>query len=101
MARHHAFEWDDEKAERNVTKHGVRFEDAAIALADPEGNYWHIDVPDLRHTEERWVTLATDPTRRDLILVIAWAPRGNRTRIISARLATRSERRRYEHEIYG
>lgn len=86
---HGDFEWDDHKAESNAAKHGVSFEEAALAMLDPIS----LDFEDLVE-HENLITLAAAPTGR--ILYIVSTVRGDRLRLISARLATLSERRRYE-----
>ena len=100
MARHAVFEWDSQKAAANLARHGVRFDDAAFTLADAFGDRFHIEEPDLSddNGEERWITMGTVPTNRAILLVIVWTMRGDATRIISARTATNTERRRYEQE---
>lgn len=85
-------EWDPRKAEANWRKHGVRFADAAAALEDEMALTIRDPVPH----EERWATVARDPLGRVLVVVYAW--RGERARIISARRATAAERRQYEEE---
>ena len=86
------FEWDPAKAATNLRKHGVSFEEAITAFGDPLSLLW----PDPSHSrgEERYLVLGLSDNQR--LLVVAFADREPRTRIISARLATRSERRRYE-----
>jgi uncharacterized DUF497 family protein len=88
------FEWDQKKAESNARKHGVQFEEAITAFADPLSML----MPDPDHSadEERFVLIGT--SRRNRFLVVALAERLPRTRLISARLATPAERRRYEEE---
>jgi uncharacterized DUF497 family protein len=86
---HGDFEWDNEKADTNLAKHGVSFEEAALALTDSLS----LDFDDLVEPANL-VTLATSPTGR--ILYIVSTESGDRIRIISARDATRQERRRYE-----
>lgn len=83
-------EWDPAKARFNLQKHGVDFADAATALHDEMA----ITIPDADPDEQRFVTLATDALGR--VLVIAYTWRGPRIRLISARPATRKERRQYE-----
>jgi uncharacterized DUF497 family protein len=83
-------EWDTAKARSNLQKHGVDFADAATALHDEMA----ITIPDDDPDEERFVTLASDALGR--ILVVAYTWRGPRARLISARAATRRERRQYE-----
>ena len=82
--------WDPKKAEANRTKHGVRFEEAVTAFADPLG----IIVDDSAHPE-RAILIGMSVRSRGLLSV--FIERDDVvTRIISARLATRPERRRYE-----
>ena len=83
-------EWDPAKARLNLRKHGVDFADAATALHDEMG----ITIPDDDPDEERFLTLATDALGRVLVITYTW--RGPRIRLISARPATRRERRQYE-----
>jgi uncharacterized DUF497 family protein len=86
---HGDFEWDDAKAESNLAKHGVAFEEAVLAMKDPLS----LDFDDLVEPAHL-ITLAATPEGR--ILYIVSTERDGRLRIISARDATPSERRRYE-----
>jgi hypothetical protein len=86
---HGDFEWDEGKATSNVTKHGVSFEEAALAMKDPFSQ----DFDDGLQAANL-VTLAALPSRR--ILYIVSTENDQRIRIISARDATRQERRLYE-----
>jgi uncharacterized DUF497 family protein len=83
-------EWDARKARANVEKHGVTFGEAATAFDDARG----LDGEDLRHsaTETRRLRLAMSDARR---LVVAYTMRGQAVRLISARLASGRERKRY------
>jgi hypothetical protein len=107
MQLHVRFEWDDVKSSQNEAKHGVSFVDAAIALADEHADLCHWERYDRSHSrnEDRFMTLASDPQNRFVVYCIAWTTRtdgrGTITRIISARLATRAERRQYEKHIAG
>lgn len=83
--------WDSAKSGSNVSKHGVRFSDAATALDDPMA----LTICDDRHSEQRFVTVATDILGRLIVVVYTYAEEGN-VRLISARKATRSERSDYE-----
>ena len=85
------FEWDGEKADSNRRKHGVSFEEAAEAMRDPLS----VDFEDIEHPENT-VTLAMSP--RERILYVVTTQRGDRVRIIGARVATSHERRLYEDE---
>lgn len=83
-------EFDPAKAAANWRKHGVSFADAEQALRDPHAaTMADLDAED----EPRFVTLGTDAAGR--VLVVAWAPRGNRARIISARKASKGEVKTY------
>lgn len=87
-------EFDPAKAAANLRKHGVSFADAEQALRDP--NAATIDDPDARN-ELRLVTLGMDALGR--VLVVVHTPRGERTRLISARKASRKEREQYAKGI--
>jgi hypothetical protein len=86
------FEWDAEKAATNLRKHGVSFDEAVTAF----GDRLSLLLPDPDHSlgEERYLVLGMSSTNR--LLVVAFVERPPRTRIISARLATRRERQNYE-----
>lgn len=86
---HGDFEWDDAKAERNLAKHGVAFEEAVLAMKDPLS----LDFEDLVEPANL-ITLAATPEGR--ILYIVSTERDGRLRLISARDASTHERRRYE-----
>ena len=85
-------EWDPAKARANLRKHGVTFEEAAIALGDDLA----ITAADPDHSrgESRFVTFGVSSAGR--LLVVSHSERGDRLRIISARTATKGERRIYE-----
>jgi uncharacterized DUF497 family protein len=91
------FEWDPEKAQANVNKHGLNFERAATVFLDPLA----ITIPDEEHseTEVRWITLGKDAGGQYTLVVhtFEWlADERGRVRLISARRPTRSEIRDYE-----
>lgn len=86
------FEWNPEKAAANIEKHGVSFEEAATAFGDPLS--LTISDPDHSDSEDRFVLLGQSYSGR--LLVVVHTERGDGIRIISARLATRYERRSYE-----
>ena len=107
MMLHENFEWDEQKAQKNLKKHHVSFDDAALVLSDEDGDTCHVEEYDRDHggDEDRYITTATHPDDRSIVLVIAWTDRSTEnakiTRIISARPATPAERRRYVKEIRG
>ncbi len=88
------FEWDPQKAERNLSKHGVSFAEASTVFGDELA----ITVPDPDHSteEERFITVGWSNRRR--LLIVAHTDRGDRIRIISARELTPRERKAYEEE---
>ena len=92
MLTGYEFEWDDAKAEVNVRRHGISFEEASTVFGDPLAIL--LPDPDHSHEEERFLVLGMSSCRR--MLVVSHAERPPRTRLISARLATRHERRQYE-----
>ncbi len=49
MMLHENFEWDEDKAEKNLKKHGVSFDDAALVLSDEEGDSFHVEEYDAQH----------------------------------------------------
>ncbi len=92
------FAWDPVKATSNLAKHGVAFAEAANVFADPLA----LTVFDAAHSEfeERWFTLGMAGASKLLAVshtFTATGPATARVRIISAREATRSERRQYEN----
>jgi len=88
------FEWDPVKARSNLRKHKVSFEEAATALKDPlAATGWD---PDHSVGEERFVTFGV--SERGRLLVVAHSEEDDTLRIISARVATKEERKIYEEE---
>ncbi|HTB57714.1 MAG TPA: BrnT family toxin [Polyangia bacterium] len=85
------FEWDPAKAERNLAKHGVSFEEAVTAFSDPLS--LTVFDPDHSADEDRYVLQGVSGLGR--LLVVVHTTQAERLRIISARLATRRERRSY------
>lgn len=87
------FVWDPEKARRNAAKHGVTFDEASTAFADPLS--LTIDDPD--HSYGEWRLLLLGETYSGRLVVVAHLADDETVRIISARLAERHERRTYEN----
>jgi uncharacterized DUF497 family protein len=86
------FKWDPKKAASNIHKHGVDFHEAATVMDDPLGTTF--PDPDHSHGEQRYLTIGISSKGR--LLVVAHTEEEEVIRIISARRATRSERRFYE-----
>lgn len=87
-------EFDPAKAAANLRKHGVSFAHAEQALRDAHAAT--IEDPDAEG-EIRLVTLGADAMNR--VLVVVHTPRGERTRLISARKASKQERELYAQGI--
>jgi len=86
-------EWDVDKNRENLEKHGISFEEASdllLGIADS------MEVFDAAHSEEEDRYIAIGPIVRGLIVVVFTERDEETVRIISAREATRRERRRYE-----
>jgi uncharacterized DUF497 family protein len=89
------FEWDPQKAAKNLRQHKVPFTEAATVFSDPLG----VTVPDPDHSawENRYIIVGMSNRLR--LLIVAFAERDDRIRIISARELTLAERKAYEEEI--
>jgi uncharacterized DUF497 family protein len=86
------FEWDQAKAELNFKEHGVSFDEATTVFRDPLS----ITIPDPDHSdsEDRFIDIGM--SHRMQLLVVSYTERKDKIRIISARRATRAERKNYE-----
>ena len=87
-------EWDPNKADSNLRKHGIRFSDAEAALFDPNALAFEDTAAE---GERRFVAIGVDSLWR--LIVVVYTYRGENIRLISARPATRSEKRQYESGI--
>lgn len=88
------FEWDASKAVLNARKHGIAFEEASSVFGDPLA----ITFQDPSHSAGEFRFLAFGISSRGVLLAVSFAERGKRVRIISARRATRAERKIYEED---
>lgn len=88
------FDWDKNKAEGNLAKHKVSFEEAATVFGDPLSDTF--DDPDHSAEEDRFLIIGHSEQGR--LLFVSHADDGETVRIISAREATRRERESYEQE---
>src|ERR1700674_4980194 len=89
------FEWRDAKAASNLQKHGVSFEEAKTAFDDPVAYI----LEDEEHSDEEPRELLIGYSNRNRLLLVAFVQRlYNLIRIISARLADKSERKKYEEK---
>ena len=85
-----SFEWDQNKATINLKKHRIDFADAVTVFDD----FNTVTVNDPDHDEESFVTIGMDPYGRILVVVYTW--REDIIPLISARKATKHERKQYE-----
>ncbi|MGB8980391.1 MAG: BrnT family toxin [Anaerolineales bacterium] len=85
------FEWDENKAKINLRKHGVTFEEASEVFFDP---FYQTGDASIDEAEARDFIIGYTFSQR--LLLAVYTERGDRTRIISARLATHVERKVYE-----
>ena len=86
------FEWDHEKENANIAKHGVSFSEAMTIFGDP----LELTIADPDHSEAEFRFISIGLSSAGQLLVVAYTERGDRTRIISARPVTARERKYYE-----
>lgn len=86
------FEWDAEKAERNQKTYGITFDEASTAFKD----MLSLTIYDPLHSEDENRFILIGNSYKNRLLVIVHTERGDRIRIISARKATKKERKHYE-----
>ena len=86
------FEWDAQKEQANVEKHGVAFAEASTVFGDP----LEVTIADPDHSDGEYRFLSVGMSAMGRMLVVSYAERsGERIRIISARAASQRERRQY------
>lgn len=86
------FEWDPGKEAANTGKHGVAFTEAVTVFGDP----FEITIADPGHSDDEFRFLSLGVSAKNRLLVVAYTEREGRLRIISAREATKQERKQYE-----
>jgi len=86
------FEWYPPKAQSNLKKHKVSFQEAATIFGDKN----ILELPDREHSEGELRFIGIGRSNRDRLLFVNFTVRGDKVRIISARLAQSWERRAYE-----
>lgn len=86
------FEWDENKAKSNLSKHGISFEEAQTVFYDPL--YVDFYDPDHSREENRYIIIGQSSTGK--ILLVSYTERANKIRIISCRKATKNERITYQ-----
>ena len=86
------FEWDKNKADKNLGKHRVSFDEAKTIFDDP----LYVDFYDVDHSAEEERYLIVGKSNQGKLLIVSYTERKESIRIISAREVTRSEREAYE-----
>jgi uncharacterized DUF497 family protein len=89
------FEWDRSKAKYNRRKHRITFEEAHTVFSDPLARIFN----DPDHSLEEKRELIIGHSTRGRLLVVSFTDRGETVRIVSARAATKRERKEYEEEV--
>ncbi|MBA3016573.1 MAG: BrnT family toxin [Proteobacteria bacterium] len=89
------FEWDLKKAKTNLGKHGVSFEEASTAFKDTLS----LTIDDPLHSSDEKRLVLIGMSYNNSILVVVHTERGDNIRIISARKATKKERKYYESNV--
>jgi uncharacterized DUF497 family protein len=90
------FEWDEEKAEANLKKHEVDFEEAATVFDD----LFYVDFYDPQHSAEEHRFLIIGESNKQRILIVSYTERDDKIRIISARELTPQEQKNYEQGTF-
>ncbi|MEM6428893.1 MAG: BrnT family toxin [Deinococcota bacterium] len=90
------FEWDDAKAASNESKHGVSFDDATTVFRNPLA----IIFDDKDHSDEEAREIILGHSFKGTLLVISFAEREDKIRIISTRKVTKNERKEYESHAF-
>ncbi len=86
------FEWDSEKARKNILKHKVSFEEAATVFED----ILSYTFDDFAHSAIEFREITIGISIRNRILIVSSTCRKNIIRIFSARIATKNEKKKYE-----
>lgn len=93
------FQWDENKNESNIVKHGVSFDEASTVFDDEEAIF--ISDPDHSVGEERFLLLGLSSREKILVVCHCYRENDEVIRIISARPATKNEKRQYNERIGG
>jgi hypothetical protein len=86
------FEWDSAKATKNIKIHGVSFDEASTAFKDTLS----LTIYDPLHSDEEDRQILIGNSYKNRLLVVVHTERGDKIRIISARKATKNEKKQYE-----
>jgi uncharacterized protein len=88
------FEWDEQKAAENLRKHGVSFRESRAAFTDEN----HVELFDESHSEDEGRFSVVGFSEKARLVRVTYTARGNNVRIITARPATKKERKYYENQ---
>ena len=86
------FEWDEDKAVSNELKHNVSFEEAKTVFINPLA----VIFDDEEHSNDEAREIIIGHSQKNRLLLVSFTERPNAIRIVSARKATRNERKDYE-----
>jgi uncharacterized DUF497 family protein len=86
------FEWDPNKAKKNLEIHGVSFDEASTAFRDTLS----LAIYDPLHSEKEDRFVLIGNSHKDRLLVVVHMERRDNIRLISARTALKKERKQYE-----
>ncbi len=89
------FEWDKDKAQRNIQKHRVSFNEAQTVFTDD----YSLTIPDVEHSHSEERSIIIGVSNKNRLLVVTYTERSKVIRLISARQATPRERHTYEEEL--
>ena len=87
------FEWEPQKAKINLKKHGVSFAEASTAFED----VLSLTIDDPLHSSEEERLVLIGMSFKNRLTIVVHTERGDNIRIISARKATKKERKYYEN----
>ena len=88
-----AFEWDADKARTNLKRHGVSFDEGATTFNDP----MITAMPDPAHSDQERRFIAIGMSANGRLIVVVFTERGDKTRLISCRKATKAETEIYDN----
>jgi uncharacterized DUF497 family protein len=88
------FEWDENKNQSNIIKHGLSFDEIVAIFTDP--NLVTLQGKDGENGEARFMSIGRLPLFDSIVVVVVYTDRNERRRIISARKASKKERSFYE-----
>jgi uncharacterized DUF497 family protein len=91
----HRFEWDTKKAKKNLSKHEVSFEEAMTVFRDPLARIFD----DETHSKEERREILVGHSEKERLLLVSFVNLGEILRLLSARRATRQERKDYEENV--